>query len=64
MDNGCQPTSRAYLETLDILGITGEWVGFNCPEQNAHVESVIGTFNHYRLKAGRFLFRLKVGSSV
>lgn len=43
MDNGCQPTSRAYLETLDILGITGEWVGFNCPEQNAHVESVIGT---------------------
>lgn len=43
MDNGCQPTSRAYIETLDTLGILGEWVGFNCPEQNAHVESVIGT---------------------
>jgi transposase InsO family protein len=43
MDNGCQPTSRAYIETLDTLAITGEWVGFNCPEQNAHVESVIGT---------------------
>jgi len=43
MDNGCQPTSRAYLATLDTLGISGEWVGFNCPEQNAHVESVIGT---------------------
>jgi len=43
MDNGCQPTSRAYQQTLDTLGITGEWVGFNCPEQNAHVESVIGT---------------------
>lgn len=43
MDNGCQPTSRAYQQTLDTLGITGEWVGFNCPEQNAHVESLIGT---------------------
>ena len=43
MDNGCQPTSKAYQQTLDTLGITGEWVGFNCPEQNAHVESVIGT---------------------
>ena len=43
MDNGCQPTSRAYLKTLDSLRIAGEWVGFNCPEQNAHVESVIGT---------------------
>ena len=43
MDNGCQPTSRAYTGTLDTLGIKGEWIGFNCPEQNAHVESVIGT---------------------
>lgn len=43
MDNGCQPTSKAYLNALDTLRITGEWVGFNCPEQNAHVESVIGT---------------------
>ena len=25
------------------MGITGEWVGFNCPEQNTHIESVIGT---------------------
>ena len=43
MDNGCQPTSRAYIDALGTLSITGEWVGFNCPEQNAHVESVIGT---------------------
>jgi len=43
MDNGCQPTSKAYIETLNTCEITGEWVGFNCPEQNAHVESVIGT---------------------
>ena len=43
MDNGCQPTSTSYQQTLDTLSITGEWVGFNCPEQNAHVESVIGT---------------------
>jgi putative transposase len=43
MDNGCQPTSNSYSDTLKTCGITGEWVGFNCPEQNAHVESVIGT---------------------
>jgi len=43
MDNGCQPTSRAYQNTLDTLGICGEWTGYNCPEQNAHVERVIGT---------------------
>jgi transposase InsO family protein len=43
MDNGCQPTSRLYQDTLTTCGITGEWVGFNCPEQNAHVESLIGT---------------------
>lgn len=43
MDNGCQPTSNIYLKTLNTLGIAGEWIGFNCPEQNAHVESVIGT---------------------
>jgi len=43
MDNGCQPTSRRYQNTLSTCGITGEWVGFNCPEQNAHVESLIGT---------------------
>lgn len=43
MDNGCQPTSSAYLDALQTCEITGEWIGFNCPEQNAHVESVIGT---------------------
>jgi len=43
MDNGCQPTSKLYLDTLNTCGIEGEWIGFNCPEQNAHIESLIGT---------------------
>ena len=43
MDNGCQPTSSAYIDALRTCQVTGEWTGFNCPEQNAHVESVIGT---------------------
>lgn len=42
-DNGSQPTSKAYCRTLETLDITGEWTGFNCPEQNGHVESLIGT---------------------
>jgi len=43
MDNGCQPTSKLYQNTLFTCGISGEWIGFNSPEQNAHVESLIGT---------------------
>jgi transposase InsO family protein len=43
MDNGCQPTSSAYIDALTTCEIAGEWIGFNSPEQNAHVESVIGT---------------------
>ena len=42
-DNGSQPTSKAYGNVLDTLNITGEWIGFNCPEQNGHIESLIGT---------------------
>jgi len=43
MDNGCQPTSKHYQEVLSVGDITGEWTGYNCPEQNAHIESLIGT---------------------
>jgi len=43
MDNGCQPTSRRFQDVLSTGHITGEWTGYNCPEQNAHVESLIGT---------------------
>ncbi len=42
-DNGSQPTSKAYVKTLETLDITGEWIGFNSPEQNGHIESLIGT---------------------
>lgn len=42
-DNGSQPTSAAYVKELETLYITGEWIGFNCPEQNGHIESLIGT---------------------
>ncbi len=43
MDNGCQPTSRRFQDVLSTGQITGEWTGYNCPEQNAHIESLIGT---------------------
>ena len=43
IDNGCQPTSRVFQETLQTLGIIPEWTGYNSPKQNAHVERVIGT---------------------
>jgi transposase InsO family protein len=28
MDNGCQPTSSAYIDTLNTCQIAGEWIGF------------------------------------
>jgi putative transposase len=43
MDNGCQPTSGAFQSALKELEITPEWTGYNCPEQNGHVERLIGT---------------------
>jgi len=43
LDNGCQPTSKAFQDALSILEITPEWTGYNSPKQNAHVERVIGT---------------------
>jgi putative transposase len=43
MDNGCQPTSGAFQSALRELAITPEWTGYNCPEQNGHVERLIGT---------------------
>lgn len=43
LDNGCQPTSKAFQDALTILDITPEWTGYNSPKQNAHVERVIGT---------------------
>lgn len=43
IDNGCQPTSRAFQDALKTLEITPEWSGYNSPKQNAHVERVIGT---------------------
>lgn len=43
MDNGCQPTSGAFQSAMRELAITPEWTGYNCPEQNGHVERLIGT---------------------
>ena len=42
-DNGCQPTSRHYIETLQPIGVQPEWTGYSTPESNAYVERVIRT---------------------
>ena len=43
LDNGCQPTSNRFQDTLKTCGVNPEWIGYNSPKQNAHVERVIGT---------------------
>lgn len=43
LDNGCQPTSNRFQDALKTCGVNPEWIGYNSPKQNAHVERVIGT---------------------
>lgn len=43
LDNGCQPTSNRFQDALKYCEVIPEWIGYNSPKQNAHVERVIGT---------------------
>lgn len=42
-DNGSQPCSKAFVEFLGAHGITGQYTGYNAPDDNAYVERIIRT---------------------
>ena len=42
-DNGSQPCSKAFVEYLGRAGVTGQYTGYNAPDDNAYVERVIRT---------------------
>jgi putative transposase len=42
-DNGSQPCSKAFVEFLAAHGITGQYTGYNAPDDNAYVERIIRT---------------------
>jgi len=42
-DNGSQPCSKAFVEFLGDHGITGQYTGYNAPDDNAYIERVIRT---------------------
>ena len=42
-DNGSQPCSKAFVEFLSARGITGQYTGYNAPDDNAYVERIIRT---------------------
>ena len=42
-DNGAQPCSKAFVEYMASAGVTGEYTGYNAPDDNAYVERVIRT---------------------
>jgi len=42
-DNGSQPCSRRFVEYLGTCGITGQYTGYDAPDDNAYVERVIRT---------------------
>lgn len=43
-DNGPQYSSRAFIESMDALGIRHRFIAYNTPEQDAYVESFHGRF--------------------
>jgi putative transposase len=43
VDNGAQPCSRKFTEYLGKTGVTGQYTGYNAPDDNAYVERVIRT---------------------
>ena len=43
VDNGAQPCSGRFTEYLGKAGVTGEYTGYNAPDDNACVERVIRT---------------------
>lgn len=42
-DNGAQPCSKHFVEYLGHVGVTGQYTGYNAPDDNAFVERVIRT---------------------
>ena len=42
-DNGAQPCSKKFVEYLGKSGISGQYTGYNAPDDNAFVERVIRT---------------------
>lgn len=42
-DNGSQPCSKAFVEYLGRAGVTGQYTGYNAPDDNAYVERTIRT---------------------
>jgi len=42
-DNGAQPCSKRFVEYLGHVGVTGQYTGYNAPDDNAFVERVIRT---------------------
>lgn len=42
-DNGSQPCSKHFVEFLGGVGATGQYTGYNAPDDNAYVERTIRT---------------------
>ena len=42
-DNGAQPCSKVFVEYLGTSGATGEYTGYNAPDDNAYVERIMRT---------------------
>ncbi|MCK9524127.1 MAG: IS3 family transposase [Proteobacteria bacterium] len=42
-DNGAQPCSKAFVAYLGATGVTGEYTGYNAPDDNAFVERIMRT---------------------
>lgn len=53
-DNGAQPCSKHFVETLGHLGIRSQYTGYNAPDDNAFVERVIRTIKEEEIWPNSF----------
>jgi len=53
-DNGPQYGSRAFMDSMDALGIDHEFIAYNTPEQDAYVESFHGRFKREYVRPSDF----------
>ncbi len=51
-DNGAQPCSKAFVEYLGQVGVTGQYTGYNAPDDNAYVERVMRTIKEEEIWSG------------
>jgi putative transposase len=53
-DNGAQPCSKKFVEFLSSRGVTGQYTGYDAPDDNAYVERMMRTIKEEEIWPNSF----------